>query len=271
MIWPVLIGLAMTYASQSKQAAGNLAQLGIQDRLNKSNAVSTNIVNDANADAANLVRSASNDFQAAQAALSNTQRSIGNQEKMRAFGDSYAALQTNEVRVMDNMVRGKLSVQLKAASALGALRADAAARGVGGSSADILRATAALQLGSATTQLDDNQKYVQYDNLLQRQGLMRTAVNSLDFGQSIPNLDYGMNIAPLAQSPYLSGLNAPSPTTQALWGTLGSMSKDTMEEVTSALGKSIKSTYGSLFGSTAQTGDVTYDFGELGSGFFQTT
>lgn len=170
-------------------------------RVQQGNANAQNTVNQANADAANLVRAASNDFQAAQAAFSNARRSIGNKDRLEVAGRQADALEVNSARAIDNMVRGKLSVQLQAASTLGALRANAAARGVGGSSVAMLHSVASLGLGSAETTIKDRSNQITFDTLLQRQGLIRTAVNSQDFGQALPNIDYGVNVAPLVQAP----------------------------------------------------------------------
>lgn len=172
-----------------------------QRTVTRANTAATNLVNKANADAANSIRSGNNAFAAAQASLQNTLRSLGNQEKLRAFGQQYNAAEVNQTRVLDGMVRGKLSARLRGAAALGALRADAAARGVGGSSSEMMRSVLSLQTGAAITTAEDNEKYVQYDALLQKQGLIRTAVNSLDLGQSLPDLDYGINVAPVAYDP----------------------------------------------------------------------
>ncbi|WP_143277471.1 virion core protein, T7 gp14 family [Bordetella genomosp. 9] len=192
-----------------------------QDSLNSADVFARNTVGQANADAANLIRGGQNQFLAAQATLANTQRSAANQSKLQAFGDQSNALAENEVRVMDSMVRGRLSARLQAAATLGALRADASARGVGGSSADALRSVVSLQAGAVETQAQDNQRYISFDSLMRRQGLVRASVSSLDFGQSIPTLDYGINVAPKAQVPLLAGNFGPGPFQQALGGVIG--------------------------------------------------
>ncbi len=214
-----------------------------QRAITRSNTASTNLVNQANADAANSLRSANNSFAAAQATLQNTLRSIGNQEKMRVFGQQYNALETNQIRMLDGMVRGKLSARLKGAAALGALRADAAARGVGGTSSELMRSVLSLQTGAAITTATDNERYVQYDALLQKQGLIRTAVNSQDQGQSLPNLDYGISIAPTVFNPITSLDYQGGAMGRAVSGWLGGQGVSTLSKMLGSLGGKEKSNF----------------------------
>lgn len=201
MSYAVAGQMAMSFFTGWSEAYLQKARAEAQGTIDQANANATNLINTTNADAANKNRAANNEFQSIQASLSNTQRSIGNSEKLRGMGTNWDAIETNLTRTMDSMVRGKLSAQLKGAANLGAIRADAAGRGVGGTSAAIMRAAASLSTGASITTATDNQKYVQYDTLLQKQGLLRSSVNSLDFGQALPQLDYGVNVAPLAQAP----------------------------------------------------------------------
>lgn len=214
-----------------------------QRAITRANTASTNLVNQANADAANMLRSANNSFAAAQATLQNTLRSLGNREKMRAYGQQYNALETNQARVIDGMVRGKLSARLRGAAALGALRADAAARGVGGTSGELMRSVLSLQTGAALTTAEDNEKYVQFDTLLQKQGLIRTAVNSQDLGQSLPNLDYGINIAPIALNPITQLDYQGSAMSRAITGWLGGGGASTLSGLLGSIGSSKPSGY----------------------------
>lgn len=217
--------MAMSFFTGWSNAYIQKAQAQAQGTIDEANVYSANLVNTANADAANKNRVANNEFQSAQASLSNTQRSIGNSEKLRGMGTNWNAIETNLTRTMDSMVRGKLSAQLKGAATLGALRADAASRGVGGSAAAIMRSAASLATGAGLTTASDNQKYVQYDALLQKQGLLRSSVNSLDFGQSLPQLDYGVNVAPLAQAP-LNAAQYINPVGAGVLSALGSAAQN---------------------------------------------
>lgn len=228
MVWALAAQAAFQIASnyQAAQTADKLQNA--QERITRANVYSTNTVNQANADAANLMRDANNAFSAAQGSLQNVLRTLGNQQKMYVYGQQYNAGEENEVRVMDSMVRGKLSAQLKGAATLGALRAEAAAKGTGGSSADIMRSVAALAQGAAETSTQDNQKYVQFDTLLQKQGLLRSAANSLDFGQTLPNMNYGVNVAPMAQMPITADDFRDSPLKSAVTGWVASGGLETL-------------------------------------------
>ncbi|WP_397473754.1 hypothetical protein [Pusillimonas sp.] len=225
MTWALAAQMVLGFGTSWYQSYIQKAQFDAQNIINQANADASNLVNRANADAANQVRTANNTFAAAQAALQNSQRSIANREKLSAFGDQWTALETNQNRILDAMTRGKLSAQLKAAANLGALRAESAARGVGGSSAAIMRSVASLAAGHQETQLRDNEKYVTYDALLQKAGMLRASVNSLDLGQNLASMDYGTNVAPLVQAPLNPG-DFISPTRTALLSTLVQNSGD---------------------------------------------
>lgn len=172
-----------------------------QQSITEANVYAENVTNQANADNRNLLREAGNSFQAAQVAFAQTVRSIKNQEAMRATGEKLDVFTANVQRQADQMVRGRLGAQLQAASTMGALRADAAARGVGGSSADTMRSVMALQLGSAETQYADKKAHLSWDQALQRSGLVRTMYLSQDLGQELPSMDYGIDIAPVKLAP----------------------------------------------------------------------
>lgn len=216
-----IAGFFITYDKSQIQRASDWAN----NRIAQGNANAQNTINQANADAANLVRSANNDFQAAQAAYQNNKRSITNQQKLDTIGRQSDALEVNSARQIDAMVRGRLSTQLQAASTLGAIRAGQAARGVGGSSANMMRGVAALAAGSAETTFKDKTDQITYDTLLRRQGLVRTAALSQDLGVSLPNMDYGVNVAPLVQAPiYIEQGSALRDAVRGALGESGSLS-----------------------------------------------
>jgi hypothetical protein len=218
MVWQFVAQAAFQIGSSYMQnIADEKLQRG-QNALTKAGVYSYNTVNAANTDAANLVRAAGNEFSAAQASLQNALRSIGNREKMYVFGQQHNALEENEGRVMDSIVRGNLSTQLKGAAALGALRAQAAASGTGGSSRDIMRSVSALAQGAAITSAAENQKYVQFDSLLQKAGLLRSAASGIDVGQALPRMDYGVNVAPVAQVPINALDFSATPAVKAVTG-----------------------------------------------------
>ncbi|BAG70393.1 internal virion protein [Ralstonia phage RSB1] len=195
-MWMAAIGAVMSMANAQAQKEEQAAQQYAQKTIDQAKADAANTVNAANDAGKNAIRGATNEFEAAQAALSTTTRSIGNQQKLRAYGEQYNALQTSIMRQNDMMIRGRLTDQLQAASNLGALRADAAARGVGGSSADIMRSVAALNFGSKETLHQEQRANMSYDQALQRAGMIRTAILSQDLSVDLPSLDYGFSSTP---------------------------------------------------------------------------
>lgn len=229
MGWAAIAGGIASFFISYDKSQQQRAAAWSENRIARANATATNVINEANADAANLVRRANNDFTAAQAAFQTTKRTLGNKARLDALGKQHDALAVNESRQIDAMTRGRLSQQLAAATALGALRANSAARGVGGSSADAMRAVASLALGSAETQMKDKKEQITYDTLLQRSGLIRTAALSLDLGANLPNLDYGINVAPLVQAPVY--LEQGSALRDAFRGLLGSQSWSNVGQV----------------------------------------
>lgn len=197
----------------------------LQARTEKAAGEAQGIVDRANADAANKVRWANNGFLAAQASLSNLKRSIDNQQKLYAGGKAAEAIDTNILRLQDQAVNGSLDAQLRAAEQLGAVRAAAAASGVGGTTATMLQRTMELTAARAQQATEQREQYQTYDLLQQKVGLVRNTIMSLDEGQTFAPIDYRVDLAPIRVSQF-----APSPFSQALLktvtqsaGTLASM------------------------------------------------
>ena len=153
-----------------------------------------NLLSQDQADNDNTIREANNEFVAAQAALMNTQRAIGNQQRANTLGAQYATQQTNAARAMDAMTRGSLEQQIAAAGALGAMRADAAACGVGGSSADIMRSTMKGTQGRMITGQQTQAKQISFDAAMTAAGLRSNLVTSQDYGQTVAAMNYQKSI-----------------------------------------------------------------------------
>jgi len=150
----------------------------------------------ANAQAANTVRRANNNFTAAQAGLSNFMRSAGNQHRLRAGGEAVNALSTNLARLQDQIATGSLNQQIAAAEQLGAVRAQAAASGAGGTSSAMLHQTLQLAQSRAASTAQQNARYQTWDMLAQRAGLTGDMAQAWDAGQSFATLDYSVDQAP---------------------------------------------------------------------------
>ncbi|AQT27775.1 internal virion protein [Ralstonia phage RS-PI-1] len=218
MGWAALAGGIAGFMNTWMDAYVNKAASDAQGMIDNANTYSQNTINNANADAANAVRAANNGFAAAQAALSNLTRSISNQAKLEAGGKAEDALTTNILRLQDQVTRGGLESQLRSAEQLGAVRAAAAAAGVGGSTARMLQNAMALSSARAQQITDDNAKYQTFDMLQQRAGLVQNKVMSVDQGQTFAPIDYNINVAPLVQSPLRASQFAMSVMGQAWIG-----------------------------------------------------
>lgn len=218
MGWAALAGGIAGFMNTWMDAYVNKAWSDAQGMIDNANTTSQNLINQTNADAANQVRAANNAFVAAQASLSNLTRSLSNQRKLDANADQENALTMNLVRLQDNAVQGSLDQQLKAAEQLGAVRAAAAANGVGGTTASMLQKTMALTAARQKEITDQNFKYQTYDILQQKAGLAYNTIASLDEGQTFAPIDYNINVAPLVQSPLRAGQFATSVVGQAWLG-----------------------------------------------------
>jgi len=199
----IQVGMAVVGAVQKNQAEKGAAKS--QQRIDKANAYIQNLLGQTNADAANAVRGANNNLAVAQTRLSSTLRSMGNQAKLEAGGDAINALNTNLVRLQDRAANGSLNQQIMAAEQLGAVQAQAAAMGVGGTSAAVLHQTMQLAQARAETAQNQQAQYQTYDMLAQRAGIKHNMVIALDQGQDFAPIDYGINTAPLAQAPFRAG------------------------------------------------------------------
>jgi hypothetical protein len=93
------------------------------------------------------------------------------------------------------LVRGNLEQQFSAAATLGAVRADAAARGVGGSSADIVRAAAAGRNARLVTGQKTQMAQTTFDDVMAQSGLRSNLIEAPDYGNTVAQLNYQTSIA----------------------------------------------------------------------------
>jgi hypothetical protein len=184
------LGMIAGAASGVYQGTILNAQNNAQYAVDTAKTDAANELSQNSADNANMLREAGNGFAAAQASLANTQRSIGNQNRANAAGAQWNAAQTNQGRALDAMIRGNVEQQIQAAGALGAINADNAARGVGGSSADIMRATMKGRNGRLSTAQNTRMEQVSFDAVMQNNGLRSNLVTSQDYGQTVANMNY---------------------------------------------------------------------------------
>ncbi|MFC5427557.1 hypothetical protein ACFPTO_01840 [Paraburkholderia denitrificans] len=153
-----------------------------------------NVLSEDQADNSNSIRESNNSFLATQAALSNAQRSITNQNKAIAIGQQTDALAVNQSRAMEAMTRGNVEQQLSAAAQLGALRVESAAKGVGGTSADIMRSTMQGTTARLTTMQAQKGSQMTFDQVMQMSGMRSNLITSQDYGQTVAAMDYAKAI-----------------------------------------------------------------------------
>jgi hypothetical protein len=182
----MIAGAASGVMQGMLQNAQNDAQYQVQSAQTDA----ANLLSQDQADNANKLRESGNEFAAAQASLANTQRSISNQQRASAVGSQWNTTVTNQGRVIASMVRGSVEQQISAAQALGALNADSAARGVGGTSADIMRMTMKGRNARLLTGQSTRMQQTTFDQLMQQSGLRSALVTSQDYGQTVANLNY---------------------------------------------------------------------------------
>lgn len=188
-----------------------------------------NLLSQDSADNDNAIRKANNSFLAAQASLSNTQRSIGNQNKAIAIGQQTNALAVNQGRAMEAMVRSSVEQQIEASAQLGALRADAAARGVGGTSADIMRKTMQGTNARLTTLQTQKGSQMTFDQVMQQSGMRSNLITSQDYGQTVAAMNYQKDIP----TTYITPMKMPevSMAQAALLGAAGQGSRTPVSTV----------------------------------------
>ena len=183
------------------QARLQNAQNDAQYTLDSAKTEAANMLSKDSADNNNMIREAGNAFLAAQAALSNTQRSIGNQNRAIAIGSQTNAQVVNMARATEAMTRGSLEQQIAAAAQLGAMRADSAARGVGGTSADIMRATMQTTTSRLTAMQATKGAQMSFDQVMAAVGLRSNLITSQDYGQTVASMNYQKDIPQTFMAP----------------------------------------------------------------------
>lgn len=210
--------------------------------------------------ARNKVAGANNVLSAAVASLSNFSRSASNYWKAFNGGQQINANVTNMVRLQDKRAQGSLESTLRTAEQLGALTANAAARGVGGASANMLHSALALTSARGATRTEDQYKELSYDMLLQRSSLASGTVLSLDEGQTFAPMDFTQSVAPQVIAPIWKADFDQSPTSAFVSSTVSKM----LGNAANAWIKSPSSSFSGLGGnlnSPSAFANVTYDSG----------
>jgi hypothetical protein len=167
----------------AQMAAMGLSILGgiNQYKLAKAQYKAQKTIDDANYEASETIRKASNELGRAQGGLKNWMTSVSNQRMIEAAGDQYNALGENIARHLDQAATGSLQRRVQASEQLGALTAQAAAAGVGGSTSALINGTLRLRNAMVNHEIEKQQGQATYDMLAQRAGIMSNAYDSWDY------------------------------------------------------------------------------------------
>lgn len=136
-----------------------------------------------------IARKGRNEIRAAQVAFDSYQQSIRNKRIMERAGEDHAALGENLVRYMGQALKGSLSNQLQSAEAMGALSANAAAMGTGGSTTEMMKRTTSLQAAISDDELSRAADFAKYDAEKQRAAVLSNATDALDASLALAGID----------------------------------------------------------------------------------
>src|SRR5690606_32922459 len=167
----------------AQMAAMGLSILGGINQYNLARAQykAQKTIDDANWEASETIRKASNELGRAQGGLKNWMTSVSNQRLIEAAGDQYNALGENIARHLDQAATGSLQRRVQASEQLGALTAQAAAAGVGGSTSALINGTLRPRTATVNHEIEKQQGQATYDMLAQRAGIMSNAYDSWDY------------------------------------------------------------------------------------------
>lgn len=161
----------------------------------------------AEAAANNKIRQANNLRANVDADLTNWTRSVQNQRRMEAAGNAQLAGVTNLLRSRDQQTNESLESRLSAAETIGALAANAALSGTGGSSIDGMERAVRLRDQRSQHYADKQAGLVDYDALAQIAGIVPQAASGMDLTVTQANQDFGHDVGqfdPLPPTPTVS-------------------------------------------------------------------
>lgn len=212
----------------AQMAAMGLSILGgiNQYRLAKAQHKAQTIIDDANYAASETIRRADNEQGRAQGGLKNWMTSVSNQRMIESAGSQYNALGENIARQLDQAATGSLQRRIQASEQIGALTAQAAAAGVGGSTSALINGTLRLRNAMVNHEIEKQQGQVTYDMLAQRAGIMSNVYDSWDYTRVVDTANHMADIKPIRVAP--DGTNAmlrilastASRVSQVDWGSL---------------------------------------------------
>lgn len=154
-----------------------------------------NIINDANAYASNLVRSANNTAKGARASLARYTQSVNNQRVMDNTASEAEAASVNYRRARDNAINDDLDNQIAFTEQAGSQAAAAALSGLTGGVADIVSGTTALRKSRMQQRAQASMRQADYDAGRRQAQIFEAGWDSLDMSDIAVDLDYGNDVA----------------------------------------------------------------------------
>lgn len=173
------------------QGVGGIASAASED----GSAAAENTVNEANAFANNLVRSANNKLKGARGSLARYNQSVNNQRVLENAGNQAEAAAVNYRRMRDSAMNDSFEQQLQFAEQAGAQSAAAAFTGLRGGVADIVTSTTALRKARIEQRVSEATKQGDWDASQQQKHIMQAGWDSLDHSEISDDLDYSTDVA----------------------------------------------------------------------------
>lgn len=179
-----------------------LASFGIQAVMGISSGITSeaqvsanNTVNEANAWASNLVRSANNQLSAARGSLSRYNQSVNNKRTLENTGSNLEVAQMNYRRARDSATQDDFESQIAFAEQAGAQAAAGALSGLSGGVVDIVNGTTALRKARLKQRSDTAMAQGDFDAAQRNKQILQAGWDSLDSSEITDNIDYGTNVA----------------------------------------------------------------------------
>lgn len=141
-------------------------------------------------------RVASNKLKAAQGTLADWSRSLGNRRRMQAAEANYNRGMESLVHELGQGTKAIANVGLQRAAEVGALNAQAAFTGVGGTSVELMETLVNLQMATSESEqmksLENMKFYGKYDAA----SVIRDAALGFDMNRTVQGFDYGWESEP---------------------------------------------------------------------------
>lgn len=162
---------------------------------------SQRILDKAEVNASNKIREANNELGNAQASLTNWMRSVSNKRLIEAAGEQYNAMGDNLSRMSQQATTGSLQRRVQAAEQMGALTAQAAAAGVGGSTVDLINGSLRLRNAMLNEEIEKQEGNATYDMLMQRAGVMDNGYSQWDYSYNAATSNFMSTQMPIRVEP----------------------------------------------------------------------